>query len=127
MSHYQIGVFAITKKQKVVLITSRTGARWIFPKGQPEKGRRMEKIAAEEAFEEAGIRGTIKSRPHSFKVTYGRTQKLFLYYMRVEDALDIWPESKERKRVIVSIDEAEKLLGKDLRSALRSMRKSYLK
>lgn len=128
MAKYQIGIFALTKgeKPKIVLVESRTGARWIFPKGQPEKDSTRKKVALDEAWEEAGLKGSIKSRPHEFKVTYGETEKLFLYHMQVEKIHNSYPESKERKRKFVTFQEAEKLLQKDLRRALRSMAKRYM-
>ncbi|MBC2604558.1 NUDIX hydrolase [Pelagicoccus albus] len=128
MADYQIGVFAVTSKDKpkIVLVTSRTGDRWIFPKGQPEKDRSKQKVAKDEAWEEAGLSGTIKSSPNEFKVSYGTTKNLIIYYMKVDKIHDSYPESKERKRTIVSIEEAEELLEKDLRKVLKAMAKKYL-
>lgn len=41
-----------------LLVTTRESKRWIIPKGGPIKGLKPSKSAAQEAFEEAGIRGT---------------------------------------------------------------------
>lgn len=43
----------------VLLITSRGTGRWVIPKGWPMAGRSLAGAAAQEAWEEAGIRGTI--------------------------------------------------------------------
>lgn len=53
--------FRVTKKGdvKVLLISSRDTGRWIIPKGWPMDGRRPAEAAAEEAWEEAGIRGRV--------------------------------------------------------------------
>lgn len=128
MSDYQIGVFAVTKKEKtkIVLVTSRTGGRWIFPKGQPEKGRSRQKVAKDEAWEEAGLEGKIKTPPHEFRVSYGETKRLHLFYMRVDKISEKYPEAKERKRIFVTLAEAEKLLDKDLRRVLKAMAKRYM-
>lgn len=128
MSNYQIGVFAITNKskRKISLVTSRTGDRWIFPKGKPEKGRTDEKIALEEAFEEAGLKGTLKAKAQEFTVSHGTTKRLRLYYMDVEKQLKEWPEQDIRKRKFVTIEEAGKLLDKDLRACLNAMAKIHL-
>ncbi len=128
MPDYQIGVFAITNKskRKISLVTSRTGARWIFPKGQPEKGRSDEKIALEEAFEEAGLKGTLKSKAQEFSVSHGSTKRLRLYCMDVEKQLKEWPEQDIRKRKSVTIEEAGKLLDKDLKACLNAMAKLHL-
>ncbi|MBK1877337.1 NUDIX hydrolase [Pelagicoccus mobilis] len=128
MPDYQIGVFAITNKakRKIALVTSKTGQRWIFPKGHPEKGRSDEKIALEEAYEEAGLEGILKSNPKDFEVSHGETKSLKLFCMKVEKELKNWPEKEDRKRAIVTIEEAEQLLDKDLRACLKSMARKYL-
>ncbi|HEY1934850.1 MAG TPA: NUDIX hydrolase [Acetobacteraceae bacterium] len=48
---------------EVLLLTSRTRRRWIIPKGWPIKGLKPAKSAAREAFEEAGVRGTVSGKP----------------------------------------------------------------
>ncbi|MDB6454248.1 NUDIX hydrolase [Falsirhodobacter sp. 20TX0035] len=42
----------------VLLITSREAGRWIIPKGWPMKGKTLLQAAEQEAWEEAGVRGT---------------------------------------------------------------------
>ncbi len=49
----------VKSKLKVLLITSRDAGRWVLPKGWPMDGRTPAETAAIEAWEEAGIRGTI--------------------------------------------------------------------
>ena len=44
---------------RVMLLTSRETQRWVIPKGWPMRGRKPREAAAQEAFEEAGILGTI--------------------------------------------------------------------
>ncbi len=44
---------------EVCLITSRGGGRWIIPKGWPEPGLSHAAIAAQEAWEEAGLTGSV--------------------------------------------------------------------
>jgi len=44
---------------EVLLITSRTTRRWIVPKGWPIDGLLPHKAAAQEAFEEAGVKGQV--------------------------------------------------------------------
>lgn len=46
-----------------LLITSRESRRWIIPKGWPQKGLKPWETAAQEAYEEAGIRGSIEQKP----------------------------------------------------------------
>ena len=48
---------------EVMLITSRETHRWVIPKGWPIKGKSSAKSAAQEAFEEAGVRGKVGKKP----------------------------------------------------------------
>lgn len=45
---------------EILLVTSRTSARWIIPRGWPMKRKKPHKAAAIEAWEEAGVRGRVK-------------------------------------------------------------------
>ncbi|NTG04914.1 NUDIX hydrolase [Agrobacterium rhizogenes] len=44
---------------EILVITSRNSGRWIIPKGWPMKGKKPYEAAAIEAWEEAGVRGTV--------------------------------------------------------------------
>lgn len=48
---------------EILLITSRGTGRWIIPKGWPKAGKTLHDMALREAFEEAGIRGTVHLDP----------------------------------------------------------------
>lgn len=100
---------------KVVLISNRKDPnKWGLPKGGWEEWEpNAEDAAVREAFEEAGVRGisggplapaemTSKSGGHSVKV--------FWFASYVSEMLDEWPEGRERKRTVVGIDEAIKLV-----------------
>ncbi|WP_377293037.1 NUDIX hydrolase [Rhizobium sp. SG2393] len=45
---------------EILLITSRDTGRWVIPKGWPMEGRTAAEAAAQEAFEEAGVKGTVE-------------------------------------------------------------------
>ncbi|MCP4935251.1 MAG: NUDIX hydrolase [bacterium] len=47
---------------EVLLITRRRSKRWIIPKGWPEDQLSPSKLAALEAFEEAGLKGQVAKR-----------------------------------------------------------------
>ena len=51
------------QKVQILLVTSRGSRRWILPKGWPMDGKTPADSAAQEAWEEAGVRGTAVSRP----------------------------------------------------------------
>ncbi len=48
---------------EILLITSRDTGRWVIPKGWPMKGKRAHEVAAREAYEEAGVKGTCQRFP----------------------------------------------------------------
>ena len=120
-SDYQVGVIATLSDfpDKVVLVTSRTGGRWIFPKGRVEKGRTDRAIAIEEAYEEAGVIGELLQEYKEIRTRGGKTKVLRLFRMQVTSVLKDWPEMYMRKRVIVSFQKAEKLLRCELSESLR--------
>lgn len=51
-----------TRRGERIKIETRKTRRWIIPKGWPIKGLRPPKSAAREAYEEAGIRGTVGAK-----------------------------------------------------------------
>ncbi|MGC6423606.1 MAG: NUDIX hydrolase [Lentimonas sp.] len=120
---YQVGVVPVTKDGMVVLVTARTTGYWIFPKGRTEKGRCDRDVALDEAYEEAGLEGSLKPKYYELDAYSRKAAKLRLYPMRVKEVMRRYPERDERKRVIVSFEEAEKMLQKDLRPVLKVMRK----
>lgn len=58
-----------------LLITARGSGRWVIPKGGPMKSKSPRQVAAQEAFEEAGIKGKTGRTP------IGR----YSYMKRLED------------------------------------------
>lgn len=51
--------FADDGSLHLYLVTSRGGGRWIIPKGNPIRGLAPHEVAAQEAFEEAGLIGQV--------------------------------------------------------------------
>jgi 8-oxo-dGTP pyrophosphatase MutT (NUDIX family) len=98
---------------EVALITSRGGGRWIIPKGWPEPGLSPPAVAANEAFEEAGLEGDIgetaigsltqRKRLHLLASAACRLE-VFPLSVRTEHAS--WPECKQRQRVWLDPDAA---------------------
>src|ERR1700731_1369791 len=54
--------FTETNSLEVLLVTTQQTRRWIIPQGWPIKGLKPPKSAAREAYEEAGIRGTVGAK-----------------------------------------------------------------
>ena len=48
---------------QVLLVTSRETRRWVIPKGWPMKGLKPYEAAAQEALEEAGLKGHVEEKP----------------------------------------------------------------
>ena len=99
-------------KLRVVVITSRTNANWIFPKGRRIPGLSRPDGALQEAREEAGLTGRRGGKMKLRGIVDHPDGKidLTLYPMRVDKLLKRWPEAHQRKRAIVSVNKAARLL-----------------
>lgn len=96
---------AANKEIEVLLVTSRRSGRWIIPKGWPIPGKSLAETAAQEAFEEAGIRGTVDPRPlgsfRHIKQNFGTGDlevNIVVHPMWVDREYRKWPEIGQRKR-----------------------------
>lgn len=98
---------------QILLITSRDTGRWVTPKGNPMTGLTDPLSAAEEAFEEAGVRGPVG------KVSIGsfhydkrlgakarRSTEVTLYPLEVQTEFYDWDEAHERDRRWFTREEA---------------------
>lgn len=114
----QSGVLPIAGDM-IVLITARSSGRWIIPKGYIEKGMSPAESAAKEAWEEAGVTGTVRHEQIG-SYSYRRPSGLFsvtVYPLEVESVLDHWDEMHVRQRRLVTPSEAIELIcHKELRS-----------
>jgi len=104
-------------KVQICLVTSRRTKRWIVPKGWPMDGETPMDAAATEAFEEAGVRGKVHTRPAGvFSYSKVRSEDelpclAIVYPMKVKKVLKDWPERKERTRKWVSRKKAAALVS----------------
>ena len=96
-----------------MLVTSRETRRWVIPKGWIEKRHSPAAQAAQEAFEEAGIRGRIGKAPighyaYPKRLANGAsvTCEVEVYPLEVERLLERWPEMAERERRWFTLAEA---------------------
>jgi len=113
---------------EVLLVTSRETRRWVVPKGWPISGMSDREAAAEEAWEEAGVRGKIGKRTiGSFSYDKRRPQEsvavvVDVYLLNVTEILDKWPEGAERERRWFAPDIAAELVQEpELRALLASL------
>lgn len=90
---------------KVLLVTSRGTGRWIIPKGWPMEGRSLGEAAAQEAWEEAGVRGKLHDKECG-RYHYDKQQdrgfaipvEVRVFAIEVERLREKFPESEERHR-----------------------------
>lgn len=91
-------------RTEVLLVTSRDSGRWILPKGNPIVGLAAHEAAAQEAFEEAGVRGFACPSPlgsYHYLKRRRRGNELLgvsLYCLAVIEQFDTWPERHQRTR-----------------------------
>lgn len=85
---------------RVCLITSRGGKRWIVPKGCLEPGKTTGQIVLQEAWEEAGLVGSLYPEPVGSYLyqKWGRSYYVTVFVMQVTEVHEDWPERVERQR-----------------------------
>ncbi len=100
-------------RTEVLLVTGRNSGRWMIPKGWPMRGKTLAKAAAQEAYEEAGVKGTISTKPlGSFRhvkqhlVFKPLEVSILVHSLSVKRELTQWPESSQRQRRWFTCDEA---------------------
>ena len=110
----QVGAVCVRPSDgRILLITSRGTGRWIIPKGWPMTGRSAAAAAMQEAWEEAGVRGSVSARPLG-RYRYNKRHDGMLsvpidvqvHRVQVDRLEDDFPEAAERERSWFSPREA---------------------
>ena len=104
-----------TGNLEVLLMTSRDTGRWVIPKGWPMARKCAYEVAAQEAFEEAGVHGTVEMESLGY-YTYRKvlrdglkvTCKVQVYALETTNVAKNFKEKGERVVEWVSCDEAVK-------------------
>ena len=85
----------------------------MIPKGWPMRGKSLAKAAEREAYEEAGVEGTVDSTPigkfeHVKQSTIAGSLKVrvLVHPMAVQRELAEWPEHGQRQRKWFKLDDA---------------------
>ncbi|MDO1581141.1 NUDIX hydrolase [Rhizobium oryzicola] len=98
---------------RVLLLTSRETGRWVIPKGWPMKGKRSCAVAAQEAYEEAGVQGNVHKEVFGFYAYLKKRKsgvkvpvKVQVHLLEVTGMLESFPEKESRKLEWVSCEEA---------------------
>ena len=117
----KVAVVAFHQNQ-VCLVTTKKGGRWVLPKGKMKRGRTAQEMALQEAWEEAGLVGTIRDDPvlTCMLKKSGRLYQLTTFVMDVSATSKHWPEKRDRQRRWFSPIDAVKCVHNDqLRQAIR--------
>ncbi len=121
-SHFftQSGVIPVRRRNgrtEVLLVSSRSGRRWVIPKGVVEEGLSPADSAAKEAWEEAGVRGSVDENALG-RYCYGKwggVCRVEVFLLSVREQSEIWPEQAARHRRWMRPEEAAGLVReKDL-------------
>ena len=113
--------------RQILMITSRETRRWVIPKGGRMVGKTDPEAAAQEAMEEAGVRGEMDQISIGvFRYAKGlkdggvRQCVVSVYPLQVLVQLGAWPEAHQRERRWMSLSEAADLVHEpDLAALIR--------
>ena len=112
---------------RILLITSRDTRRWVVPRGNAIRKLGAAGSAAQEAFEEAGVRGAVSDEPVGRYRYEKRRRKraavqaeVLLFSLKVADELADWPERRQReRRWFAPAEAAEAVDEPELKALLR--------
>jgi len=94
----------------LVIVTNSAQSRWIIPKGQPEPDMPRQDVAVMEAMEEAGVIGSCVPGLRAFCRRKGE-KTLSIYPLKVTTVLKKWPEMEWRKRAVLPVNKALKMIS----------------
>jgi len=115
------------KGLRFLLITSRDTGRWVIPKGWPMKNRSDAEAAAREAWEEAGLRGTVSERSiglYTYQKTLGPGRRVpvavRVFPLEVREMVQRYPETGQRRMKWVGPQRAaDRVAEPDLKALIR--------
>jgi len=113
---------------QVLLVTSRESGRWVIPKGNFANSVSPHLAAAQEAEEEAGVRGAVCPTPlgtYRYRKRKGSGASLMadveVFPLSVSEELPDWKEMKQRQRRWFSLGDAANAVEEpDLRDLIRT-------
>jgi 8-oxo-dGTP pyrophosphatase MutT (NUDIX family) len=102
----------------------------MIPKGWPMRGKSLATAAAQEAFEEAGVKGKVDAKPLG---TFRHTKQslglglldvsIVVHPLAVDRELAEWPEAGQRKRKWFSLKQAAQSVdSEELKRIIRELR-----
>ena len=99
----QAAVIAV-RAERVCLVTSRSGKRWVVPKGCLEPGKTAGEVALQEAWEEAGLLGLLAPEPIGSYVyeKWCGVCHVTVFPLDVASLAQEWPERGVRQRIFLT-------------------------
>lgn len=115
---------------EVLLVLSRGGGNWIIPKGWPIRGKSSPETAEIEAFEEAGVSGTVSAEAigtYHYSKSLGTGLSLpciaSAYSIEVDAEADEFPEKDQRQKAWLPVaDAAARVSSPELATLLQDFR-----
>lgn len=113
---------------EVLMITTRTTGRWTPPRGGLMAGKTAAEAAAQEAWEEAGVRGAVSDEAIGVyrydklesRGGVGEPMRVEVFALKVAETRDAYPEAKERRRRWMSREDAAKAVREpELKALIR--------
>jgi 8-oxo-dGTP pyrophosphatase MutT (NUDIX family) len=102
---------------EILLVKGRKSGRWVLPAGWALRGRPLASTAEREAWEEAGVSGTVANRVMTvvpkrkrYRLAGEIEWQMAVFPLRVDAVFDVYPEAGERQRGWFSPEEAAKLV-----------------
>jgi 8-oxo-dGTP pyrophosphatase MutT (NUDIX family) len=129
----QAGAICLRRSPKgalrILLVGSMRNGRWGLPKGHIEADETSPETALREAFEEAGVRGTVDIRPFGsftyMKDSALRRYRVTAHVVDVRSIAKTFPEKTSRRTRWFGLDQAAAKAGQPgLRILLESLRSS---
>lgn len=119
---------------EVCLITSRGGGRWIIPKGWPEPDLSHAEIAAQEAWEEAGLTGSVHPNLYASYVASKSIEpgidlpvRMDVYLLANPSQAKQFPELDQRKVKWLALEKAvERVDDSGLKDVLNKLKSEGL-
>ena len=112
---------------EILLVTSRDTGRWVIPKGWPIKNKKPQKAPAQQAVDEAGVKGSVGDKPIGQYLYWKRRTRDFVlcqvnvYPLQVLRQLETWPERDQRETRWFTLDEAAQHIEEpDLAALIRA-------
>ena len=113
---------------EVLIVRARSGGHWTVPKANQPDDLPQTSVAEEEAFEEAGIRGTTSSTvlgSYQYK-RKGRIYSVAVVPVKASEVMDVWTEDFRSREWHSITDASEQFADDDLRAMVASLNAQVL-